>query len=67
MKKQREWRRPLPTGECWCGCGAETPARSFFVPGHDRRAESTVIQNEYGSVADFLVAHGYDPLSQEEG
>ena len=58
---ERTWPRPLPSGECWCGCGTEVPVRSFFVPGHDRKAESKVIQSEYGSVADFLAAHGYGP------
>ena len=27
--------RLVPTGECWCGCGAETTSGSFFLPGHD--------------------------------
>lgn len=57
----RTWARPLPSGECWCGCGATTEARSFFLPGHDKIAESRVIVAEYGSVADFLAAHGYGP------
>jgi hypothetical protein len=58
---ERTWTRPLPAGECWCGCGTETPAVSFFLPGHDKVAESKVIMAEYGSVADFLAAHGYGP------
>jgi hypothetical protein len=33
----------------------------MFRPGHDKRAESNVILREYGSVADFLAAHGYGP------
>jgi hypothetical protein len=37
------------------------PVRSFFVSGHDKVAESAVIMAEYGSVADFLAAHGYGP------
>lgn len=53
--------RLLPTGNCWCGCGAETPIGAFFAPGHDKRAESAVILAEYGSVAEFLAAHGYGP------
>ncbi len=56
-----EWLRPLPQGVCWCGCGTEVPARSFFVPGHDKVAESKVIRAEYGTVADFLAAHGFGP------
>ncbi len=54
-------KRVFPTGECWCGCGAETSTRSFFAPGHDKRAESAVIKREYGDVARFLDAHGYGP------
>ena len=36
-------KRLLPTGECWCGCSAETAIGSFFLPGHDKSAESAVI------------------------
>lgn len=53
--------RLLPTGECWCGCGAETSIGSFFLPGHDKTAESAVISVEYGGVPGFLVEHGYGP------
>ena len=42
---------PRPTGTCWCGCGEETGHRSFFAPGHDRRAEAAIVRLEYGSVA----------------
>jgi hypothetical protein len=37
------------------------PAKNFFLPGHDKTAESNVIRCEYGSVVDFLAAHGYGP------
>lgn len=53
--------RLLPTGKCWCGCGADVPRGSFFRSGHDRRAESAVIAVEYGGVVEFLSEHGYDP------
>ncbi len=53
-------REPV-TGECWCGCGAETTIGSFFLPGHDKIAESAVISVEYGGVPEFLVQHGYGP------
>ena len=43
--------RLLPTGDCWCGCGAETTAGNFFAPGHDKFAEAAVINLRYGSVA----------------
>ena len=54
-------KRLLPTGECWCGCGAETAIGSFFLPSHDKTAESAVISVEYGGVPRFLVKHGYGP------
>lgn len=50
-----------PTGKCFCGCGADTRAGAFFVPSHDRRAESRVIRERYGSIAGFVVAHGFGP------
>jgi hypothetical protein len=53
--------RLLPTGECWCGCGADTGQGYFFMPGHDKRAESAVILVEYGGVAEFLFRHGFGP------
>jgi hypothetical protein len=55
------WPRPLPMGVCWCGCGTEVPARSFFHRGHDRKAEGMLKTLHYGSVADLLAAHGYGP------
>lgn len=52
---------PSPTGECWCGCGEETSAEAYFVPGHDRRAEAAIVKVEYGNVPSLLAAHGYGP------
>ena len=54
-------KRLLPTGGCWCGCGVDTSIGSFFLPGHDKTAESAVISVEYGGVPRFLVQHGYGP------
>lgn len=54
-------RRLIPTGECWCGCGEETRRGSFFLPGHDKVAESAVVAIEYGGVAQLLDRHGYGP------
>ena len=54
-------KRLLPTGECWCGRGAENAVGSLFLPGHDKTAESAVISVEYGGVPGFLVHHGYGP------
>lgn len=60
-KQPKERDRLLPTGECWCGCGTETPIGSFFAAGHDKLAESAVILLEYGGVPEFLVQHGFGP------
>lgn len=50
--------KPLePNGYCWCRCG-ET-AKGFFAPGHDRRLESRIIKEQWGSIAAFARAHGY--------
>ena len=54
-------KRLMPTGTCWCGCGAETRRGSFFLSGHDRRAESALVAVEYGGIPEMLVAHGYGP------
>ena len=61
MVKTTTPKKLLPTGTCWCGCKAETKRGSFFASGHDKRAESAVILEEYGDVSAFLVAHGYGP------
>ncbi len=53
--------RLVPTGKCWCGCGEETLIDAFFKPGHDRRAESSLIKLRYGSIAGFLDFHGFGP------
>lgn len=49
----------MPTGTCWCGWQKPTKPGAFFLTGHDRTATSAVIQPEYGSVIDFVVARGY--------
>jgi hypothetical protein len=56
-----------PTGLCFCGCGQPTSRHAFFVPSHDRRAESKVIKAEYGTIAEFLLAHGYGPDHPDGG
>jgi hypothetical protein len=53
--------RLIPTGTCWCGCGADTKLGSFFLSGHDKVAESAVVNVEYGGVVQFLDRHGYGP------
>ncbi|MGW2920445.1 hypothetical protein ACWDBF_21640 [Streptomyces angustmyceticus] len=52
----------IPTGTCWCGCGAKTARGSFFVRGHDKTSESAYIAVYHkGSVAQFLKDHGFGP------
>jgi len=59
---------PTPTGVCWCGCGVEVSADSFFAKGHASRAITRVIKDAYGGNAQFLVAHGYPKdEAQSEG
>lgn len=54
--------RLIPTGTCWCGCGAETGIGSFFARGHDKVAEAALLAVEYGgSVPQLLHANGYGP------
>ncbi|MCZ4120281.1 hypothetical protein [Streptomyces sp. H39-S7] len=54
--------RLIPTGTCWCGCGAETGVGAFFARGHDKVAEAALLAAEYGSsVPQMLHKHGYGP------
>ncbi|MEW5655232.1 hypothetical protein ABGT92_07810 [Streptomyces cinereoruber] len=54
--------RLIPTGTCFCGCGAEVSTGSFFARGHDKVAEAALIAVEYnGSVAQMLHAKGFGP------
>ncbi len=53
--------RLIPTCKCWSGCGKETEYGSFFLPDHDKVAESAVLLIEYGDVPEFLARHGYAP------
>ena len=53
--------RLIPDGKCWCGCGGDATIGKFFLPTHDRKAESMVIKMHYGSIAHFLNALGYGP------
>ncbi len=54
-------KRLLPVGSCWCGCGGETRPVSFFLPGHDKVAESAVILVECSGVPEFLERPKYSP------
>ncbi|MGW9399381.1 hypothetical protein [Streptomyces sp. NPDC055642] len=54
--------RLLPTGSCWCGCGATTSIGAFFARGHDKTAEAALLAVRYdSSVARLLHHHGYGP------
>lgn len=61
----KDVKQVYPCGECYCGCGArlEDPTK-YFLAGHDKRGQGKVIAAEYGSVAAFLVHHGYGPKSR---
>ena len=50
-----------PTGKCWCGCGNEPKADTFFLPGHERAAEAAAVRLVYGSIPEFLAKHGFGP------
>lgn len=54
-------KRLIPTGTCWCGCDEDTTRGSFFLPGHDKVAESAVILVKYQGVPEFLQEHGFGP------
>lgn len=54
-----------PTGRCWY-CGDTVGPKSFFCAGHDRAAEAAIIKSEYGSIAGFVVAHGYGPDGERD-
>jgi hypothetical protein len=30
---------PMPNGLCWCDCGGKTKPGSYFLQGHDKRAD----------------------------
>jgi hypothetical protein len=53
-----------PTGECWCGCKSKTNDGSFFLAGHDKRAESMLTKLEYGwenAIVHRIANAGYGP------
>jgi hypothetical protein len=55
-------RTAYPNGRCWCGCGTKlADPTKFFVATHDRKAEARAIRERYGSIPNFLLAHGYGP------
>jgi hypothetical protein len=54
--------RLIPTGTCFCGCGASVGLGSFFARGHDKTAEAALLAVRYeSSVARLLEHHGFGP------
>jgi hypothetical protein len=54
--------RLIPTGKCFCGCGATVGLGSFFARGHDKTAEAALLAVRYeSSVARLLEHHGFGP------
>lgn len=51
-----------PNGLCWCDCGGKTRPGSFFLPGHDKRAERYLdaIDGAH-TIAERLAGRGYIP------
>lgn len=58
--------RIFPCGVCFCGCGAPTNERSYFLPGHDKRAVAQVVTEVYGGAVQFLAAHNYGPAAEQK-
>lgn len=50
-----------PTGKCFCDCGGDTAPGSYFLQGHDKRAERALAALLGGSIVDRLVTAGYGP------
>lgn len=53
--------RLIPTGNCWFCKKELANKKRFFCHGHDKSATSWIILEEYGSVAEFIIALGYEP------
>ena len=53
---------PTPNGLCWCDCGGKPQPGSFFLPGHDKRAERYLTTvNGVQDIATRLAAQSYVP------
>lgn len=51
-----------PNGFCWCDCGGKTKPGSYFLQGHDKRAEKYLASvNGSQSIADQLAAQQFVP------
>lgn len=50
------------TGKCFCGCDRKVTPGSFFVQGHDKKAEGDLNAILHGdAVVNRLVYYGYGP------
>ena len=53
---------PTPNGLCWCDCGGETKPGSYFLQGHDKRADRYFeVVNGSKSIAEKLADGQYVP------
>lgn len=51
-----------PNGLCWCDCGGETKPGSFFLQGHDKRADRYLeVVKGSQSIAEKLADGQYVP------
>jgi hypothetical protein len=51
-----------PNGWCFCDCGGKTKPGSFFLQGHDKRADRYLEAIDGSqSIADKLAARGFVP------
>lgn len=53
---------PPPNGLCWCDCGGTTKPGSYFLQGHDKRAERYLeVVKGSQTIADKLAAQQFVP------
>ena len=53
-------KRLIPTGDCWCGCGAETAIGAFFLPGHDKAPSPPLSRSSTEAFPDSLCSTAMD-------
>ncbi len=53
---------PMPNGLCWCDCGGNTKPGSYFLQGHDKRADRFLVAIDGSqSIADKLADRQFVP------
>lgn len=51
-----------PQGWCYCGCRTRLKSpQAFFAVGHDKKATARIIEEQYGNIANFILAHKGGP------